>query len=117
MRMEQVVQTAVVWAVTTALSAACGWFGGRIKGAANERGRKEAQRERDRDETRSTLRILLYFRLCDLFERYVSSEDPAPISSAQKHEVEELYTLYKGVGGNGEGSRKYRILMDLKTND
>ena len=95
------------------LSGIVGWLGGKIKGAAKEREEARNKSTRERDESRSIQRLLLYYRLHDLFEEYVIKG--ADISSADKHEIEEVYNYYHNLGGNGEGSRMYRELMALKT--
>lgn len=101
--------------LTTALGILVGWA---MKGAraARERSRQMSEQQvRERDEMRADMRMLLGFRLSDLFRRYVvAGED---ISTAEKHEAEDLYLRYHGLGGNGEGTRKYRAIMALKTTD
>ena len=97
-----------------ALSGAVGWLGGKIKGAAKERREQRERTDEERDAMRSSMRLLLFYRLKDLFEEYVVRG--AEITSADKHEIEELYEIYHGeYSGNGEGTRMYRELMDLKT--
>lgn len=92
-----------------------GWLGGKIKGAAKEREQRNAMEAKERDDTRSIVRLLLYYRLKDMFTNYVL--DHAEISSADKHEVEEIYRYYHDeLGGNGEGSRMYREIMALQVN-
>lgn len=95
------------------LSGVVGWLGGKIKGAAKEREEARKRTNMERDDIRSIQRLLLYYRLHDLFDEYVV--DGADISSADKHEIEEVYNYYHNLGGNGEGSRMYRELMNLKT--
>lgn len=95
------------------LSGVVGWLGGKIKGAAKEREEARKRTNMERDDIRSIQRLLLYYRLHDLFDEYVV--DGADISSADKHEIEEVYNYYHNLGGNGEGSRMYRELMALKT--
>lgn len=95
------------------LSGIVGWLGGKIKGAAKEREEARNKSTRERDESRSIQRLLLYYRLHDLFDEYVVGG--ADISSADKHEIEEVYNYYHNLGGNGEGSRMYKELMALKT--
>lgn len=95
------------------LSGVVGWLGGKIKGAAKEREEARKRTNMERDDMRSIQRLLLYYRLHDLFDEYVV--DGADISSADKHEIEEVYNYYHNLGGNGEGSRMYRELMNLKT--
>lgn len=92
-----------------------GWLGGKIKGAAKESEQRSAQEAKERDDTRAIMRLLLYYRLKDMFSNYVL--DHAEISSADKHEVEEIYRYYHdGLGGNGEGSRMYQEIMELQVN-
>lgn len=95
------------------LSGVVGWLGGKIKGAAKEREEARKRTNMERDDIRSIQRLLLYYRLHDLFDEYVV--DGADISSADKHEIEEVYNYYHNLGGNGEGSRMYRELMNLRT--
>lgn len=96
-----------------ALTGAVGWLGGKIKGAAKEREESRARDSKERDDIRSIQRLLLYYRLKDLFDEYVVNGDS--ISSADKHEVEEVYNHYHDLGGNGEGSRMYKEIMNLRT--
>lgn len=98
-----------------AVTGLVGWLGGKIKGAAKERELRSAQEAKERDDTRAIVRLLLYYRLKDMFASYVL--DHAEISSADKHEVEEIYRYYHdGLGGNGEGTRMYREIMELQVN-
>lgn len=101
-------------ATLMALSAAVGWLGGKIKGAAKERDEREKRMMEERDAMRAIVRLLLYYRLKDLFTEYAVKCEP--ITSAEKHEVEEVYTHYHKLGGNGEGSRMYNEIMRLKVN-
>lgn len=101
--------------VMMVLSGAIGWLGGKIKGAAKEREKKDAEAAKERDDNRAIIRLLLYYRLKDLFKQYVVDKDQ--ITSADKHEVEEVYTYYHERGGNGEGSRMYREIMELQVSN
>lgn len=99
--------------IVTVLSAIAAGLYGRMKGAAKEREEARRKNDRERDDVRAILRLLLYYRLRDLFEEYVVQE--GDISSSDKHEIEEVYTFYHELGGNGEGTRMYRELIALKT--
>lgn len=108
----------VVWQIAAqltmmGLSAIAGWFGGKIKGAKMEREQKEQESQAEREQNREVNRLLLSYKIQDLFEEYVKKEQD--ITSAEKHEIEKLYNLYKNLGGNGEGTRMYNELMALKT--
>lgn len=97
-----------------ALSTAVGWLCGKLRGAKSEREEQRKRAETERDGTREMLRLLLYYRLADFFEKYVVRREP--ISGGDKHEIEEIYTYYHDVlGGNGEGKRMFDELMRLKT--
>lgn len=96
-----------------ALSAIAGWLGGKLKGAAAERKKAEEEKHEERDSMRGMLRMLLYYRIKDLFEEYVVRGEP--ITGADKHEIEEIYDYYQSLNGNGEGRRMYKELMELKT--
>lgn len=97
-----------------AISAVAGWLGGKLRGAADERRKAEETRSDERDSVREAMRLLLFYRLHDLFDEYVV--DGGSITAADKHEIEELYRIYhEDFNGNGEGSRIYHELMDLKT--
>lgn len=115
--MEEIVQGlvgAIPQLLMMALSGAIGWLGGKLKEARASRSEQEERETRERDQTRAILRLLLYYRLCDLFDTYVVRGEA--ISSAEKHEIEEVYTYYHDtLGGNGEGMRMYNELMALKT--
>lgn len=95
------------------LTGAVGWLRGKIAGAAKERREADAKTHAERDQSRAATRLLLWYRLKDLFDQYVV--DGAPMSGGDKHEIEEVYKLYKEFGGNGEGTRMYHALMELKT--
>ena len=97
-----------------ALTGAVGWLRGKISGAAKERREAAKRSDQERDQSRSIQRLLLFYRLKDLFDQYVVRGDD--ISSADKPEIEEVYRYYHEVlGGNGEGTRMYKALMDLRT--
>lgn len=98
-----------------AVTGAAGWLGGKIKGAAKEREQRNEREMKERDDTRAIVRLLLYYRLKDMFTSYVVKK--SDISSADKHEVEEIYRYYHDeLGGNGEGTRMYRAIMELQVN-
>lgn len=100
--------------VGMALSGLVGWLGGKITGARREHEEARAKETEERDQTRAMLRLLLYYRIRDLFNEYVVRGET--ISSAEKHEIEEIYNYYHGIlAGNGEGMRMYNELMALKT--
>lgn len=99
--------------VMMALTGIVGWLGGKIKGAKVEREKSQKEETEERDRSRAVQRVLLYYRIKDLFNNFVV--DSQPITSAEKHEIEEVYELYKELGGNGEGQRMYKELMELKT--
>lgn len=107
------IQTILPQALIMVLSGIVGWLGGKIRGAASEREESRKKNKKERDDMRAIQRLLLYYRLHDMFDQYVIHGDD--ISSADKHEIEEVYTYYHNLGGNGEGSRMYRELMALKT--
>lgn len=108
-------QGALIQLGMMALTGAAGWLGGKIKGAAKEREQRSEREAKERDDTRAIVRLLLYYRLKDMFSNYVL--DHAEISSADKHEVEEIYRYYHDeLGGNGEGSRMYREIMEMQVN-
>lgn len=97
-----------------ALTGIIGWLSGRVKGAAKERELRAEHLDKERDDNRAIMRLLLYYRLKDLFTQYVLERKP--ITSADKHEVEEVYTYYHARGGNGEGTRMYKAIMELQVN-
>ena len=100
--------------VMMVLTGVAGWLGGKLRGASRARKEEQADAARERDSMRAVNRLLLFYRLKDVFTKYVV--DGEPITSADKHEVEELYEHYHDeLGGNGEGTRMYRAVMDLKT--
>ena len=97
-----------------AITGIAGWLGGKLKGAKTEREQHQQQATEERDQMRAMVRLLLYYRLHDLFEEHVVDQEA--ISSSDKREIEELYNYYHDtLHGNGEGTRMYRELMDLKT--
>ena len=108
--MDQIVTQLVIMAITAVAGGAWGW----LKGQNAERKKKAEESSRERDEQRAMLRLLLFYRLKDLFDEYVVRE--GSITSAEKHEIEELYAYYHGtLNGNSEGTRMYNELMALKT--
>lgn len=97
-----------------ALTGIAGWLGGKLKGAARARAEERERSDSERDSNRAVLRLLLFYRLKDLFDQYVVRGDS--ITAADKHEVEELYEHYHtDLGGNGEGTRMFKAIIDLKT--
>ncbi len=96
-----------------ALTGVVGWLAGKIKGAKQERQDTQRKEQEERDRSRDVQRLLLYYRIHDLFVKFVVNAQS--ITSAEKHEIEELYELYRELGGNGEGQRMYKELMALKT--
>lgn len=100
-------------AITAALGVAVGWAMNGLRNAG-KKSREEVERQQaQRDEDRAIQRLLLFYRLHDLFERYVVKGDE--ITSSDKHEIEEVYRHYHDLGGNGEGTRMYHALMELQT--
>lgn len=97
-----------------AVTGLAGWLAGRLR-EARRTAREDREREvRERDESRSMMRLLYFYRLNDLFKQYVVAGDD--ISAAEKHEVEEVYHYYHdALGGNGEGTRMFNEIMALKT--
>lgn len=97
--------------VTMAVASVAGWAVGKMRGAAQERERKEERRIKERDDARAIDRLLLGYRLQDIHREYVIGKRPC--SAAEKHEAEEVYQLYHGLGGNGAGTRMYQEIMAL----
>ena len=95
------------------LTGIAGWLGGKIKGAKTEREKSKQEAVEERDRSRAVQRLLLYHRIHQLFDEYVIKGES--ITSAEKHEVEELYEYYTSFGGNGEGRRMYQEIMNLRT--
>lgn len=91
------------------VTALCGWLGGRIRGAANEREERARQTSVERDLYRKTMRALLRFCLTDLHRRYVV--EGRPCTAADKQWAQEIYELYHALGGNGSGTRMYEEIM------
>ena len=108
--MDQIVTQLVIMAATAAASGALGW----LKGQNEERKKRQEESNRERDDNRAILRMLIFFQLKTLFDRHVvGGED---ITSAEKHEIEELYSYYHDtLKGNSEGTRMYNELMSLRT--
>ena len=111
--MPDILGTVVLQVITMTLTGIIGWLGGKIRGAATERERRNVEEVRERDENRAVMRLLLYYRLKDLYTTYVVEQNP--ITSADKHEIEEIYNFYHSRGGNGEGTRMYHALIDIQT--
>lgn len=102
-------------ALTSALGIAVGWGMQGLRSARERRDDLNERQVRERDENRAAMRLLLGYRLSDVFRRYVV--EGQPITTAEKHEVEDIYVHYHAYGGNGEGTRKYREIMSLKVKD
>lgn len=108
------VQQIAAQVIMMALTGVVGWLGGKLKGVKTERERREQEQEQATVQTKAMLKLLLYYQLRELFNTYVV--DKKPISSADKREIEELYGMYHDtLSGNGEGTRMYKELMELKT--
>ena len=105
----------IVWIasqlVLATVTAVAGWAVGKMRGSAQERRRKEGERLKERDESRAIDRLLLMYRLQDIHKEYVIGGKPCSV--AEKHEAEEVYMLYHGLGGNGAGTRLYQEIMAL----
>lgn len=112
---EDLLSQLVTGAFTTTLGVILGWALAALRREGERRADLTEQQVRERDESRDSMRLLLGYRLSDLFRRYVIQGDP--ITTAQKHEVEDVYEHYRDFGGNGEGTRKYKEIMALKTTD
>lgn len=111
---EIIVQVASL-CMTSALSIVVGWAMSGLRHAHERRVGLNEQQVHERDQQRAIMRLLLGYRLSDLFRRYVV--EGREITTAEKHEVEDVYDHYHSMGGNGEGTRKYREIMALKTSD
>lgn len=109
--MEDIIPKLLPQLLLMAVSTVAGWAVGKLKGADQERKRKEEQRVRERDESRAIDRLLLMYRLQDLYRDFVIGDKAC--SAAEKHEAEEVYQLYHGLGGNGAGTRMYQEIMAL----
>lgn len=97
--------------IMSAVTGIAGWAIGKMRGVAQERDRKEKQRVKERDDARAIDRLLLGYRLQDIHREFVVGGKPC--SAAEKHEAEEVYQLYHGLGGNGAGTRMYQEIMAL----
>lgn len=107
---DQILTQLLIMAVTGVASALGGW----LKGQSAERRKRSEETNSERDSIRAMLRLLLYFRLKDLFDKHVVGGEG--ITSAEKHEIEELYSYYHDtLNGNSEGTRMYNELMALRT--
>ena len=109
--MEGVLSALLPQLLVPIVTAVAGWAVGKMRGAAQERERKEEQRVKERDDARAIDRLLLMYRLQDIHREFVIGGRPC--SAAEKHEAEEVYQLYHGLGGNGAGTRMYQEIMAL----
>lgn len=109
--MEELAWSIAMQIATTIVASVAGWAIGKMRGAAQERDRKEEQRVKERDEARAIDRLLLMYRLQDIHKELTTGKRPC--SAAEKHEAEEVYQLYHGLGGNGTGTRMYQEIMAL----
>ena len=108
--MEQIVTQLIIMAVTAVAGGAWGW----LKGQNAERKKKKDESNKERDEQRAMLRMVLFFLLKSNFDTFVVRGES--ITSAEKHEIEELYRFYhETLNGNSEGTRMYNEIMALKT--
>ncbi len=111
---DQIVTMLIVQVVMLVITGVAGWFGGKVKGMKTERDETAEKTKKERDYVRAIARLLLYYRLKDLHRLYVVGGQP--ISSGDKHEVEDIYKYYHDIlGGNGEATRMYRAIIELKT--
>lgn len=99
--------------ISMGVTALCGWFAGKIKGAANERKEKQREDNSERDMVRSMLRLLMLYRIIDIHAEAMAA---GCASAAAKHQLEEAYSLYHGkLDGNGTGTQMYQEVMALPT--
>lgn len=113
--MDDLISQVTIACFTTVLGALVGAAFTKIAKDRESREKLTQEQVRERDENRESMRLLLGYRLSDLFRRYVV--EASPITTAEKHEVEDVYEHYHAYGGNGEGTRKYKAIMALKTTD
>lgn len=109
--MEEIARAILPQIILSIVTGIAGWAIGKMRGAAQERDRKEEQRVKERDDSRAIDRLLLMYRLQDIHKEFVIGGKPC--SAAEKHEAEEVYQLYHGLGGNGAGTRMYQEIMAL----
>lgn len=93
--------------VTTVL----GWALGALREKAKAAKESREAETRERDENRDAMRLLLYYRLSDIHEAYVT--EGRPCSAADKEKAREVYETYKSLGGNGVGTQMYGEIMGL----
>lgn len=108
----------VMWNVATqlalmALTGACTFLWGRIKGAAAERKKRAEEADEERDKNRAVIRLLLYFRIHDLVK---DAKGAGRMAEAEKQQLEEAYRYYhEDYAGNGVGTQLYQEGMALPT--
>lgn len=108
MSLSSVVLQIVMMAVTTVL----GWALGALREKAKNARETRKDEDKDRETAREADRLLLYYRLSELYDRFVVKGEPITLS--EKEKVQELYECYKARGGNGAGTQMYSEILELK---
>lgn len=98
----------VLMIVTTVL----GWALGALREKAKNARDGKKEEDKDRETAREADRLLLYYRLSELYDRFVVKGEPITLS--EKEKVQELYECYKARGGNGAGTQMYSEILELK---
>lgn len=92
-----------------ALTGVIGWLGGKVKGAAKEREREDAQRDEEHRYLMVGMREQMRSNLYAMHDRYVVNGEPMPYD-VKEHE-EAVYEVYHGLGGNGTGTHMHSELQ------
>lgn len=100
------VLTIIMCIVTSSISILVGIF---WKSEIAQRNKKE-QNEK---ATQKGLMCALKFNISNMYEKYV--EDRGWMSVAMKNILEQIYSTYKELGGNGVADEMYNKMMELTT--
>lgn len=92
-----------------ALTGVAGWLGGKVKGAAKEREREDAQRDAEHEALMLGMRELMRSKLYSMHERFVVNGEP--MSYEVKEHEEAVYQVYHALGGNGTGTHIHQELQ------
>lgn len=96
---------------TTAIGTVIGWLLNGIKTSTTQLRNKTVEEHTERVRNRKIIGELLFYRLEDLYHRYVI--DGRPCSAAEKQQVEDIYEHYHNeLGLNGPGTHMYNEIME-----
>lgn len=104
-------QQLLMSALTSAVGALVGWLLNSVRTRTRQLREKTDQEREEREQNRTVLGELLFYRLEDLHRRYVIQGYPC--SAADKQQVDRVYRHYHDeLGLNGPGTHMYDEIME-----